>query len=525
MRWLALLVVVCACGEDLGPNDVEIETGVLHGTDDGAGVKSWLGIPYAAPPVGDLRWKPPQRAKSWDGTRDATKVGQKCPQNTVITTGGGIEDCLTLNVWAPSAIAGGTLPVMVWIHGGAFVFGSGGDPFYSGAELARTRGVIVVTINYRLGGLGFLAHPALAAEDPDHTSGNYGIRDQIAALEWVQRNIDAFGGDPAHVTLFGESAGGFSTCLHLTDPKTATLFERAIIESGACADGGGGSGGLLQSRAQAESDGLATGAKMGCPGSDAGALACLREQIDYAVLDATAVPPIAQQLPGGFFYGTYPPSTLPNIDGVVIPEAIEARIAAAGYPARPIILGTNKDEGTLFHSSILSNPVHTEQEYRDALARRFTDAALVDQIVALYPVADYPSPNDALATVSADLFFACPARRNARAFSAAGATVYRYVFQRDLESASFPDLHAFHSAEIPFVFGNDAYPLGKVGSATSLADAMQSAWTTFAKTGEPGGGWPVYASASDPYQVLDVPVSQSAGYRAAFCDFWDGVPR
>src|ERR1041385_850940 len=238
MRWLALVCLLAACGEDLGPNDVEVETGVVRGSDDGNGVRSWLGIPYAAPPVGTLRWKPPQKPQSWEGGRDGTKVGQKCPQNPVITAGGGIEDCLTLNVWAPSAMHTEPLPVMVWIHGGAFVFGSGGDPFYAGAELARTRGVVVVTINYRLNGLGFLAHPALDAEDPDHTSGNYGIRDQIAALQWVQRNIHEFGGDPAHVTLFGESAGGYSTCVHYVDPKTANLFEKAIVESGVCYDGG-----------------------------------------------------------------------------------------------------------------------------------------------------------------------------------------------------------------------------------------------------------------------------------------------
>jgi para-nitrobenzyl esterase len=524
MRRLALLCVLAACGKDLGPDDREIDTGVVHGSHEG-GVASWLGIPYAAPPVGELRWKPPQRPEKWDGVRDATKVGMKCPQNTVITIGGGIEDCLSLNVWAPyGMVPGSVVPVMVWIHGGAFVFGSGGDPFYSGADLVRKHGVVVVTINYRLGGLGFMAHPALAAEDPEHTSGNYGIRDQIAALQWVQRNIEEFGGDPENVTLFGESAGGFSTCLHYSDPKTAGLFQRAIIESGACVDGG-----LLQTREQAEADGMATGAKMGCPGSDAAALACLREKIDYAVLDATAVPPIATQLPGGFFYGTYPPSTLPNIDGVVIPGPIEQRLASGDYPKRPVIMGTNKDEGTLFHSGILSSPVHDETEYRAALMRRFNDAALVDQIVALYPVASYPSANDALAQVSGDNFFTCPARRNARALSAAGSAVYRYVFQRELEQASFPELHAFHSSEIPFVFGGETYPLGKVGSATGLEEAMQYSWTRFATdgapAGNPGGDWPVYASASDPYQVLDLPLASGAGYRTTFCDFWDSVLR
>ncbi|NVB84897.1 MAG: carboxylesterase family protein [Kofleriaceae bacterium] len=515
MRWLALVCVLAACGEQMGPLDVELDTGIVRGADDGNGVRSWLGIPYAAPPVGPLRWKPPQRPAPWDGTRDATHVGAKCPQNTVITPGGGTEDCLSLNVWTPSSPHGSKgLPVMVWIHGGAFVFGSGGDPFYSGAELARTRGVVVVSINYRLGGLGFLAHPALAAEDPDHTSGNYGLLDQLAALEWVQRNIGGFGGDPAHVTLFGESAGGFSTCVHYANPSTANLFERAIVESGACLDNG-----LAQTREQAESDGLAFGDKVGCPGSDAAALACMRDVADFDVLDATSLPPIDMQRPGGFLYESFPPNTLPNIDGVVIPAPIEVTLAAGDYPKRPIILGTNRDEGTLFHSSILSNKVKDEQEYRDALARRFP--GLVDEIVARYPVASYPSPNDALAAVSGDSFFVCPARRNARALTAAGVPVYRYVFQRLLDGASFPELGAFHSSEIPFVFGVDAYPLGHVGSATVLAEAMQAFWTTFAKTGDPGTGWPRYDAATDAHVVLDEPVATGTSYKSALCDFWD----
>lgn len=508
---VALFVLAAACGEDLGPLDVEVETGVVRGADDGNGVTSWLGIPYAAPPVGPLRWKPPQKPLAWDGTRDGTKLGQKCPQNTVITSGGGIEDCLSLNIWAPAVGDAKALPVMFWIHGGAFVFGSGGDPFYSGAELARTRGVIVVGINYRLGGLGFMAHPALSAEDPAHpSSGNYGLLDQIAALEWVQRNITAFGGDPKHVTVFGESAGGFSICTLLAT-KT-TLFERAIIESGACS-----SAGLEQTRAQAEADGVALGEKLGCPGSDAAQLACMREKIDYEILDATALPPIMQQPPGGFFYANVPPNTLPNIDGVVLPASIESRFAAGDFPAREIIVGTNRDEGTLFHSNILSNLVMTEAEYRAALARRFGDTK-VDAIVANYPVASYPTPNAALAAVSGDSFFVCPARRNARALTKAGSTVYRYVFQRELEQQVIADLGVFHSSEIPFVFGNDAFPLGHVGGGAELSDRMQQLWTDFAK-GAPIE-WPRYDD-TDPYLVLDQPVSTATGYKTALCDFWD----
>jgi para-nitrobenzyl esterase len=512
---LAWLLVLAACGNDLGPLDVELDTGVVRGKDDGNGVRAWLGIPYAAPPVGELRWKPPQRAKAWDGTRDATKYGPRCPQNTVLTPGGGVEDCLLLNVWTPSP-APARAPVMVWIHGRAFVFGSGADTFYAGSELARTHGVIVVSINYRLGGLGFLAHPALTAEDPARgSSGNYGLLDQLAALEWVQRNIAGFGGDPAQVTLFGESAGGFSTCSHYLNAATESLFQRAIVESGACSLAG-----LEQTRAKAEADGVALAGKLGCTGGDV--LACMRGKGDFEILDATALPPINMQLPGGFFYGEAPANTLPNLDGLVLPAPIEARFAAGNFPARPLLIGSNRDEGTLFHTSLLSNAVQDETQYRAALARRFGDAK-VDAIVALYPAASFATPNAALAEVSGDAFFTCPARRNARAV-AARAPVYRYSFERLLEQTLIEDLGAFHSAEIPFVFGVDTFPLGKLGSGAPLSAAMQRYWTSFARTGEPSGdvAWPRY-DAADTVLVLDVPVTSRAGHKTSQCDFWDAL--
>ena len=514
---LAIVLALAACGEDLGPNDIEVDTGIVRGADDGNGVRSWLGIPYAAPPVGELRWKPPKPAAAWDGTRDATKLGHKCPQNTVLTPGGGAEDCLTLNVWAPSP-APKNAPVMVWIHGGAFIFGSGGDAFYAGSELARNHDVIVVTINYRLGGLGFLAHPALAAEDSAHpTSGNYGLLDQLAALAWVQRNISAFGGDPASVTLFGESAGGFSTCVHYASHDTSDLFARAIIQSGACS-----SAGLEQTKADAEAAGLMLGDKLGCSGTGAAALACMSDQVDFAILDATALPPIAQQLPGGFFYTDAPGNTLPNIDGVVLPASIETRLTAGDYPARAAIIGSNRDEGTLFHANILSNVVMDETQYRDALARRF-GMSNVNAIVTRYPVASFASANAALAEVSGDAFFVCPARRNTRAIGNVSA-VYRYTFERPLEQQLLGDLGAFHSSEIPFVFGLDTFPLGKIGSGAPLSTAMQRYWVTFATTGEPAGdvAWPEHDT-TDPILELDVPITTSGGYKTAQCDFWDAL--
>jgi len=509
MQRLGWLIVLVACGE-LGPLDVKTDHGVVRGSDDGNGVRSFLGIPYAAPPIGSNRWRPPQPAADWDGVRDATLLGQKCPQNTVITAGGGNEDCLFLNVWTPSPQPVNA-PVMVWIHGGAFVFGSGGDAFYAGSELARRHGVVVVTINYRLGGLGFLAHPELSAEDPDHpASGNYGLMDQLAALEWVHRNIAELGGDPDRVTLFGESAGGYSTCLHYAT-ATEDLFYAAISESGACA-----ATALEQPRAQAEADGVALATKLGC--SD---IACMRGKSDYEILDATALPPIAQQLPGGFFYAEPPKNTLPNVDGVVLPASVEMLLATRG--GRPLIVGNNANEGTLFHSTILSNAIKTEAEYSAALERRF--GANAQAILLRYPVNQFATPNAALAEVSGDAFFVCPARRTVRKAVANGAPVYRYIFSRSLEQELIADLGAFHSAEIPFVFGVDAFPLGKVGSAAPLSESMQGYWTRFAATGDPNGNdvvWP-RADASDSHIVLDVPITTGTAYKSELCDFWDAL--
>ena len=233
MRYLVLAALL-ACGDSSSgdPLDVVIDSGTIHGKQSGD-VHVFLGVPYAAPPVGPLRWKKPQPVAPFDGVRDARQTGSQCPQSFSFTGAGGDEDCLYLNVWAPANVK--NAPVFLWIHGGAFVFGSGGDAFYDGTHLAETFGVVVVTINYRLGALGFLAHDALDAEDPSYpTSGNYGLEDQFAAMQWVQTNIAAFGGDPAKVTLAGESAGGYSVCLHYLAPRTHGLFANAISESGLC---------------------------------------------------------------------------------------------------------------------------------------------------------------------------------------------------------------------------------------------------------------------------------------------------
>jgi len=509
MRWLALLALVaCSGGDEL---TVTIDSGTLHGGKTGT-VRHFLGIPYAAPPVGDLRWRAPQPVVPWQGTHQALQVSDQCPQSLSYSGPSDVEDCLYLNVWSPSGAH--DLPVMVWLHGGAFIFGSGGDKYYAGDHLAE-KGVVVVTINYRLGPFGFMALPQLDGEDSAYpTSGNYGLEDQRAALEWVQKNIDAFGGDPKHVTLFGESAGGFSTCVHYFSSRTKDLFGAAIVESGLC-----GASILENTHQTALDQGTALAMQLGCTSGDV--LACMRGQTSQMLLVATKLPMASLQTPGGPFYQ---PSVLanglPNVDGFVIEHPLSEAIAnPAATTLRPLILGTNKDEGTLFHAPIYAMAVADETQMRAALAIRFPNN--VDAIMTHYPVASYPTANDALAAVTGDAFFVCPARRMARAVGT-GASAFRYSFERPLDNPFFQGLGVFHSSEIPFVFGNDNYPLGSIATGAALSETMQTEWTTFAKTGTPGADWPA-STAADPYmQLTDTPSAQM-GLKSALCDFWDSL--
>ena len=513
-------LVGCTSSDEL---DVKIDTGVVHGAKTGT-IRSFLGVPYAAAPVGDLRWRAPQPAATWSGTRQAIAIGAGCPQmGGLLTSVSDLEeDCLFANVWTPSAAH--DLPVMVWIHGGAFIGGSGGDKWFDGTSLAQ-HGVVVVTINYRLGALGFLAHPALDTEDPAYpTSGNYGLEDQRAALQWVQRNIAAFGGDPTRVTVFGESAGAISVGVHYTSTRTSGLFRAAIAESGVFVDA------ATTIHAQATAAGSLLGGMLGCAGTDAAAIACMRGLSVDTILAATATPPPAMQMPGGLFYQSSELGvSLPNIDGFVIALAPSQLLAQGPPEPRPLLLGTNKDEGTLFQWSVLSMPVADETQYRAALAVRF-GASNVDAIVAQYPVASYASAADALSAVTGDYFFVCSTRTAARSALRAGAPVFRYSFEHALDNLVDASLGVCHSSELPFVFGDvgPVYPLGQVGtSGAPLSQQMQTYWTSFAKNLDPNdasvAAWPPYASA-DPYQLLDVPVSSAMALEQPACDFWDALP-
>jgi para-nitrobenzyl esterase len=509
--------------------DVTTKSGPVHGKMNGT-VREFLGIPYAAPPTGSNRWRPPQPVTPWTTARDATTTAKVCPQ---IAIGGTTldptsdEDCLTVNVWTPDPAPASPLPVMVWIHGGAFVFGSGANAFYDGSNLVNAGKVVVVTMNYRLGALGFLALPALTSESTDHpTSGNYGFEDQQAALRWVKDNIGAFGGDPAQVTLFGESAGGFSVCAHLAAPASQGLFARAISESGLCASP------LTQTRDQAYPNGQALATALGC--TDASTeLSCLRSKAPTDLLDAFSG---STMLPGGlFFQGNYTGAAdggavagsqtwNPVVDMVDIP----APVGTGGLAKVPLLLGTNANEGAIFTAPapFKGTPVTSDADYQAAVTRTFTTKAT--QILAQYPSAMFPSPNDALNTLATDAFFTCPARRLARTAAGAGSTVYLYIFAHAPEKPTEPNLGAYHSAELSYVFGIDT------GLATTQADEkplvtqMQGYWTAFANKGDPNGSgapmWPAYTAAGDQDMTLNLPTSMvESAHDKANCDFWDGI--
>jgi para-nitrobenzyl esterase len=522
---------------------------MVHGATS-HGVRSFLGIPFAATTGGANRWKPPQPVAAWTTPLNATALGPICPQvdpATMAYATTSDENCLTLNVWTPDPAPSTPLPVMVWFFGGAFIFGSGGAAPYSGDHLVPSGNVVVVSMNYRVGALGFLAHKTLETEDPsNYTAGNYGLLDQQAAMKWVQSNIAAFGGDKNQVTLFGESAGGKSISIHLLSPGSRGLFSAAIMESGVV---------MLPGRtlAAAETQGDQFAQAMGCTDS-ATALSCLRAKSAQDIVSGSTSS--ATPLPGGIFFQDQTSlSFQPIVDGKILTDEPETLFEANKQAPVPMLEGANTAEGALFTIAALApyTPVSTGADYTAALTRRF-GGANATAIAAQYPVtgdgdagtggdagtagdagtggdaASGPmAPNDALTEVIADAFVVCPARKLARLHSAAGNKAYLYSFNGQLTGVPVAALmgKAFHSAELPYVFG-DKYLLGSVPPASQpLVTAIEAYWTQFAHAGDPNGGsnpmWPLYASATDQNLNLDTTITVGSGLEKAKCDFWDGV--
>jgi para-nitrobenzyl esterase len=467
-------------------DEVKIDSGTVHGVSKD-GITSFKGIPFAAPPVGNLRWKAPQPVQPWTDVRVADKFGSDCMQAPwepewirIATTPS--EDCLFINVWTPSTSSPQKLPVMVWIYGGAYTGGGASTPVYDGTQYAKL-GVVLVTFNYRLGRFGFFGHPALTAESPNGPLGNYGFMDQIAALKWVQQNIAAFGGDAKKVTLFGESAGGGSVLVMMVSPPAQGLFQQAIIESAptrATAEAQlKGKGSLL--KPTGESAGLAFAKSKGITGTDAAALDALRK------LPADAVLGGLNMLTMFKFNGSY---VGPMTDGTVITEPIQAAFLAGHQAKIPVIAGaTNRDLGFNFAQTM------------PEVFAPFGFGGL-----KAYAAYDPSHTNDVKvvgAAVASDRLLVEPMRLVVRQVAASGQPSYEYRFSYVRVSDRATVDGAAHASELPFVF-NTVKPL--FGDKLSPSDSAMAAttigyWVGFAKTGNPNGegrpNWPVYSQQAD----------------------------
>ena len=470
--------------------------------------REFLGIPYAAPPTGALRWSPPQPAAPWPGVRAATTPGSDCPQIGAVDTGvpqtSTDENCLFLNVYTPLTARYRALPVMVWIHGGALVGGAGS--IYDGSVLAAKGNVIVVTINYRLGAFGYLALPSLGRQ-----SGDYGMMDQQAALRWVQRNATAFGGDPRDVTVFGESAGGAAVCTNMASPTATGLFSRAIAESGCVAPS--------LTRQAADDQGTALADSLGCTDA-ATAAACMRAQPVSAILQASA----------SLSWSTV-------IADPVLPLQPPAAFAEGRYIHVPLLQGSNLDEGRFFVAFEFDATGHplTAAEYPLLIEQDFGAAA--PEVLARYPLSGYPSPDLALSAVITDYLFSCPALTNDNLAEGSGAYAYEFSDPDPPNdfgiTFTFP-LGAAHSTELQYVFQKiptlDVTP-PFTQAQFALSDQMIGYWTRFAATGDPNGPdspyWPRFTSDSQQIQEL-VPGATAPEPAAAFaashqCAFWDSL--
>jgi para-nitrobenzyl esterase len=463
------------------------------------------GIPYAAPPVGALRFKRPAPHPGFGDVYDATTFGPRCPQPMSGATVGE-EDCLHLNVWAPTA--SGPRPVMVFIHGGGYLTGSSTTALYDGTDLALTGDVVVVTLNYRLGLLGYLASEDLAAEEADGSTGNFGTWDQIAALEWVQRNIAAFGGDPDDVTVFGESAGAISVCTILGAPAADGLYDSAIIESG------GGCNGFEDPRVSLFGDATMIDrhavriAELGCGGlSDVPA--CLRGLTVDQIVGNTA---LLDELTTTRTLATSVPFA-PSRDGVLMDEDPYDRVAGGRAPDVPILIGTNADESFLF---TVTTAVLTARQYENRVRDVLGEDA--DEVLAVYPASDFARPKQAYNTLMTDLGFVCPAMSFVEAAAGGTEPAFSYHYTHVLAGV-FGTGGSLHGLELFFVFGNFPDSYTPRAGDLALEETVQTAWTTFARSGAPEASptWPPYAEGTESIALLTEPLSMIDEIREGRC--------
>lgn len=492
LRNLTLFAIAFALtfsGPTLAANDtIKVEGGLISGV-MADGVRSFKGIPFAAPPAGDLRWKAPQPVVAWTGVRKCDAYGPQCPQAPYPQTSmyysppqKQSEDCLYLNVWT-AAREGESRPVMVWIHGGALTRGSGANRVYDGTALAK-KGVVLVTINYRLGVLGYLAHAELTAESPNHSSGNYGVLDQIAALKWVQKNIARFGGDAARVTIFGESAGSWSVNALVASPLAKGLFHRAIGESG----GSFGRGTYLKE----DRGGLVSAEKIGAAFAKAAGADSIKA---LRALSAEKIIEVFNNDPEGRKFRTQP-----NVDGWVLPDEIRNLFAQGKQNDVPVIVGSNANEMTT-----LTTPAvvpKTMEDYRKRVESQYGE--MTKEFDALYPAKSEADIAAAYLGSLRDITFTLPMRTWARMTATGRAKAYLYFFSHVPPNPNSKYLGAYHAAEIAYVFNNLNRANQLLQEADfKLADMMSSYWVNFAMTGDPNGkglpAWTQYNRDAEAY--------------------------
>jgi para-nitrobenzyl esterase len=508
----AVLVSSALAGNSGLQTIVKIDSGLIAGS--GTTVRSYKGIPYAAPPTGDLRWKPPQPVNPWTGVRMVKAFPLNCPQIPLVP-GPQSEDCLGLNVWTPARSSSDKLPVMVWIHGGGFSIGSSAQSVYDGEPLAA-QGVVVVSINYRLGVFGFFAHQGLSKESSQGVSGNYGMLDMVAALRWVNRNISALGGDPGNVTIFGESAGGTAVCLLMVMPESKGLFQRVISESAAWIN-------VPLSRLREQSFGRIAAEQFGEKlGAD---IAVLRAKNTAEIMKLAGNP---MTNPDASARGE---EYMPVIDGVVLPDDPARLFISGKFHNISLIAGTNRDEGTLF-----GLPVKDQATLHTWASKQFGSSA--DAILKVYGAAGDAEARAVGAQIDGDWIFLQGTRIVLRAASKMNPQVFQYQFTRVNGVGRRTRLGAFHASEIGYVFGTlpdsalgtSAIPmLGDFSVAPDtyndqddrLSHSMSAAWVRFASTGDPNGPglakWPSFRE-NEAYLEFGDRVAPGSALRKAQLD-------
>lgn len=484
--------------------------GPLRGAELPSGTRVWKGIPYAAAPAGDLRFRLPAPVAPWTEERAAKAFGPACMQIDERRRAIGSEDCLTLNVWAPRTAKTAKLPVLFWIHGGDNVIGAASEPWYDATQLAERANAIVVTINYRVGAFGWLAHPAFARENEHNATGNYGLHDAIAALSWVQRNAAVFGGDASKVLVFGQSAGASNTCALVASPLARGLFSRAMMLSLSC---------HAISDPGVESTNEVAERKLGCAGATDVAT-CLRSKTakEIANLPGASLVPTDEVAD---YYET--------VDGWALPEHPEVLLAKGKHTKMPMIMGTTKDEYESVIDLMLHQAVDTPEQYAGVLDAWYGSRTR-SRVVGLYPFASFPNGRAAMVSIVSDSHMHCPTRRAARAASRTQTEpVYRYLFAQVPTKGPASVNGAAHGVDVDYVFRFAAPDIGIAPTPDDekVADALIASIGRFAATGSPEGAstqaWPRYDAKSEPIAVIAATPTALPESVPARCDFWDEV--